>query len=285
LGGYPARCRNVRALHAASSTPSTEAARPLDPASIHVLAIGACPPWRPKIKVCAHDAAQFAEVARDRIGVPADQIMTLINEEATAPAVRAAFARLQESMPRGSTVIVYYVGHGMLLPKGRTDGDAEETFLLWTAAFPFAALYAVQAGIWMTDAELGALIGALPAESAIVILDTCDASGADGALLSAPSRPKPTHTALMVSSRAHEIAFADLTSAIFTRNLVEAMRSRVPTLHEAFLLAQKETAAEAALRCEAAVVGGFIAEGCTLQDPELVDPSGLTNRIRLNGER
>lgn len=266
----------------AIGTPTTQAADPLDPASIYVLAVGSCPPWLPKIRVCRHDVVQFAEAARDLIGVPANQITTLPDEEATATAVRAAFANLQGSMPPGSTIVVYYVGHGMLLPKrGGADGGTEETFLLWSASFPFAALYAAQAGIWMTDAELGGLIDALPAESALVILDTCDASGADSAILSDPSRSKLAQVALMASSRAHEIAFADLTSATFTRNLVEAMRTRVPTLHEAFLLAQKETAAEAALRCEGALASGSAGEDCTPQDAELVDPSGITQRIRL----
>jgi uncharacterized caspase-like protein len=218
---------------------------------------------------------------RDLIGVPANQITTLIDEEATATAVRAAFAKLRDSMPQGSTIIVYYVGHGMLLPKsGKAEGESEETFLLWSASVPFAALYAVQAGIWMTDSALAELIDTLPAESALLVLDTCDASGADGAVLSRPSRSP--QIALMSSSRAHEIAFADLTSATFTRNLVEAMRTRVPTLHEAFLLAQEETAAEAAMRCEGAVASGSAGEDCTPQEPELVDPSGLAKRIRLN---
>jgi hypothetical protein len=51
----------------AGSAAPTEA--PVDPASIHVLAIGSCPPWRPKIRVCKHDVQQFAEAARDLIGV------------------------------------------------------------------------------------------------------------------------------------------------------------------------------------------------------------------------
>jgi len=266
----------------AIATPATPAAKPIDPASIYVLAVGSCPPWRPKIRVCRHDVVQFAEAARDLIGVPANQITTLIDEEAMATAVRSAFANLQGSMPPGSTIVVYYVGHGMLLPKrGGAEGGTEETFLLWSASFPFAALYAAQAGIW-TDAELGGLIDALPAESALVVLDTCDASGADGAVLSRPSRSP--QIALMASSRAHEIAFADLTSATFTRNLVEAMRTRVPTLREAFLLAQKETVAEAAMRCEGAVASGSAGEECTPQEPELVDPSGLAKRIRLNSK-
>lgn len=42
-------------------------------------------------------------------------------------------------------MVVYYVGHGMLTPKdSRADGGAEETLLLWSDSFPFAALYAVQ---------------------------------------------------------------------------------------------------------------------------------------------
>ncbi len=218
------------------------------------------------------------------MGVPSGQITTLVDEQATAPAVREAFAKLKGAMPPDSTVIVYYVGHGMLLPNWSdtaSEGD-EETLLLWSTSFPFAALYAVQAGIWLTGSELARLIEALPAESTLVILDTCEASGADDAIASKPPRMKGREIAIMASSRAHEIAFADLISATFTRNLVEAMRSGVPTLYDAFRLAQRETAAEAELRCEAAAVSG--SEGCTPQDPDLADPSGIAKRIRLDAE-
>jgi len=263
----------------ALGAPETPAAKPIDPAATYVLAVGSCPPWRPKIRVCQHDVVQFAEAARDLIGVPANQITTLTDEEATATAVRAAFAKLRDSMPPGSTIVVYYIGHGMLLPKrSGADGGTEETFLLWSASFPFAALYAAQAGIWMTGAELGGLIDALPAESALVILDTCDASGADSAILSEPSRSKLARVAIMSSSRAHEIAFADASSAVFTRNLVEAMSEGVPTFHDAFLRAQKETKAEAAERC----AGASSRDDCTPQDPGLVDPSEITKRLHLN---
>jgi hypothetical protein len=263
----------------AVATPAAPANR-IDPASIYVLAIGACPPWRP-IKVCRHDVMQFAEAARDLMGVPANQITTLVNEQATADGVRMAIAELRSSMPRGSAVVAYYIGHGMLMPKGGKAGaEAEETLLLWSDSFPFAALYAVQASIWMTGSELGRLIATLPAASTLVILDTCEAAGANGAVLSQPALRKGEQIALMSSSRAHEIAFADLTSAVFTRNLVEAMRT-TSTMHDAFLEAQQETEAEAALRCEAATVSGALGEVCTPQDPTLVDPSGLTQRIVL----
>ena len=88
---------------------------------------------------------------------------------------------------------------------------------------------------------------------------------------------------LITSARAHEIAFADLTSATFTRNFLAAIQSKPPTLYQAFLKAQKQTSAEAAIRCEAAVTTGALEEPCTPQDPELIDPTGLTKRIALNG--
>ena len=74
---------------------------------------------------------------------------------------------------------------------------------------------------------------------------------------------------------------ADLISAVFTRNLVEAMRTEASTLYDAFRTAQKETAAEAATRCEGAAASGSASEDCTPQEPELVDPSEITKRIRL----
>jgi Caspase domain len=267
------------AMGAASAAPSD----PLDPASTYVLAIGSCLPWLPQ-KVCRHDVAQFTDAVQELMGVPPGQITTLVDEQATAPRVREAFAKLKGAMPPDSTIIVYYIGHGMLLPDWSDTASEghEETLLLWSASFPFAALYAVQAGIWLTGSELARLIEALPAESTVVILDTCEASGADGAIVSNPLRATSKAIAVMASSRAHEIAFADLTSAVFTRNLVEAMRSGVPTLYDAFLLAQRETAAEAELRCEAAAVSG--SEECTPQDPDLTDPSGIAKRIRLRVE-
>jgi hypothetical protein len=138
--------------------------------------------------------------------------------------------------------------------------------------------------MWMTGSELSGLIDELPAKDILVILDTCNASGADDEIAPKPARFASKEIALIASSRAHEIAFADLTSAAFTRNLLAAIRSKPPTLYEAFLTAQKETSAEAAIRCEAAATSGAIDEACTPQDPELFDPLGLTKRIELRNE-
>lgn len=263
---------------------AAETANPIDPASIYVLAVGSCPPWRPKIKVCAPDIAKFVDTAKEVMGVSADRITTLVDEEATASAVRAAFTKLGESLPRGSTLIIYYIGHGMLVPAESGGGaETEEALILWSVSAPFAAIHAVQSRIWMTGSELAGFVDELPAKDVLVILDTCDASGADDELAPKPAQFASKEITLMTSARAHEIAFADLTSAAFTRNFLAAIRSRPPTLYDAFLTAQQETSAEAALRCEAAAASGALDEACTPQDPELIDPSGLTKRIRLNG--
>ena len=264
---------------------AAEVANPIDPASIYVLAVASCPPWRDKIKICAPDLAKFVDTAKAVMGVSADHVTILVDENATAPAVRAAFAKLKDSLPQGSTLIVYYIGHGMLVPARSGGGDeTEEALILWSASSPFAAIHAVHSGMWMTGSELSGLIDELPAKDILVILDTCNASGADDEIAPKPVRFASKEIALIASSRAHEIAFADLTSAAFTRNLLAAIRSKPPTLYEAFLTAQKETSAEAAIRCEAAATSGAIDEACTPQDPELFDPSGLTKRIELRNE-
>lgn len=256
---------------------------PIDPASIYVLAIGTCPPWRDKIKICAPSVAQFVETAEKAMGISPDRITTLIDEDATAPSVRATFGKLRETLPRGSTLIVYYIGHGMLV-SAESDGkdEAEEAFILWSTSAPFAAIQAVHSGTWMTGSELSRLVDELPAKDILIILDTCEASGADEEIAPRSAQLARQEVTLIASARAHEIAFADLISAAFTRNFLAAIRSGSSTLHDAFLAAQKETSAEAMLRCEAAVTSGALDEACTPQDPELIDPSGLTKRIRLS---
>jgi len=92
--------------------------------------------------------------------------------------------------------------------------------------------------------------------------------------------------AVIASSRVNEIAFADQTAAIFTRNLIEGIRAApVPTLHDAFLLAQKETAAEAATRCLDVATPVSADEDCTPQDAELRDAAGVTERMRLGSRQ
>jgi hypothetical protein len=257
--------------------------RPFDPAAIHVLAIGSCPPWRPDFNDCERDVSLFTEAVRDTIGVPPDQIITLVDEQATAIAVRQTFLQLQTSMAEGSVIIVYYNGHGTLLPKG--DGaqdEMQETFLLWSESAPFAALYAVHAGIWMTDRELAQLIGTLPIRDALVVLDTCYALGASNEMMVRADGSELEGVALMASSLAHERSWASKQSAIFTRNLVNAMRSGSATLHEAFQKAGPGTVAEAAELC--ADPGSIRSGGdCAPQDPALVDPDGITGRFHLIG--
>jgi hypothetical protein len=172
----------------------------------------------------------------------------------------------------------------MLVPSQSASGDkTEEAFILWSDSSPFAAIHSVHAGIWMTGSELGGLIEELPVKDILVILDTCEASGADEAITVKTAKVEKNELALITSARAHEIAFADLTSATFTRNFLDAIQAKPPTLYQAFLKAKKETSDEAALRCDAAVTSGALEEPCTPQDPELIDPTGLTKRIALDG--
>ena len=75
-------------------------ANPIDPATIYVLAVASCPLWRDKIKICAPDLAKFVDTAKAVMGVSADHVTILVDENATAPAVRAAFAKLKDSLPQ-----------------------------------------------------------------------------------------------------------------------------------------------------------------------------------------
>ena len=83
----------------------------------------------------------------------------------------------------------------------------------------------------------------------------------------------------MASSLAHEDAWFDDRQAIFTGNLVAAMRSGVPTLYEAFLAAKSETTSEAAALCGASKTSPR--GPCLPQEPILIDPFAIARQLKL----
>ncbi|QSZ43158.1 hypothetical protein GJV85_13360 (plasmid) [Sulfurimonas aquatica] len=60
-----------------------------------------------------NSALSFIEVAKKALGVPQNQIIRLINEEATAASIKDQLRYLSKRVPKGDTIYFYYSGHGV----------------------------------------------------------------------------------------------------------------------------------------------------------------------------
>ncbi len=79
----------------------------------------------PRAEFAAADAALVREYLTAMIGYPEDHVLTLLNEKATrADLVHAVERWLPERAKKGSTVLVYFAGHGTAHPK------TQEAYLL-----------------------------------------------------------------------------------------------------------------------------------------------------------
>ncbi|GEM_PF-1166748 len=252
----------------------------IDPKKTYVLAIGCCVPWR-GLRTCRDTVRLFVEAATARLGIPPENILTVVDEQATYEGVANGFTWLSRKSGPDKTIIVYYNGHGTLLPEGSDSGDPEYVFILWSKEFPFAGLQAVLAHIWMNDLEFSALVDKVPGKAKLVIADTCHALGAWEDL-----HPKGTKidyglkgAALIAASEAGQLAFSTPKYALFTKEMVAAMNSGVGNLKDAFDLAQRKTRKESRIMCsdlrKKTSKLDCIEQGPTLEDPQNIVPRFL----------
>ncbi|MDE2490831.1 MAG: caspase family protein [Elusimicrobia bacterium] len=136
----------------------------------------------PEARYGARDADDFARYAEDVLGVPKDNVILLTGDKAArTDLVKYVEEWLPKNVEKDSRVYFYYSGHGAPDPLDGTaylvPWDGDPSFLRSTA-FPLARLY--------RD------LGALPAESVVVFLDSCFSGEGDRSLLAANVRPLVT---------------------------------------------------------------------------------------------
>ena len=249
----------------------------LDPEKTYVLAISCCVPWNGP-RTCRDTVRLFVDAATVRLGIPPENILTVVDERATYEGVANGFKWLSRKSGPDKTIVVYYNGHGALLPEGSGRGDPEYVFVLWSKKFPFAGLYAVLAHIWMNDRQFSAFVNCVPAKAKLVIADTCHAVGAGEDLY--PKGRKIDYgleeAALMAAAEVGGPAFSAPKYALFTRELVAAMNSGVNSLKEAFDTARRKTMKESKIICrnlpEKISEVDCIEQRPTLEDPENIAP-------------
>ncbi len=248
----------------------------LPPADIHVLAIGVCPPWQPEPGNCAENVSLFVDTLVDFMQVPRVNVHTVLCAQATLEGVRRGFDRLRETSTGESGVIVYFNGHGVILPVGRDGRLHEEVFCLWSEEYPFAGIYAVMAGIWMRAGEFAELLNSVPARAKVMIADTCHAGEIWDEL---PEQTKIEYglegAALLAAARAGGYALSGPKHTIFTQSLCKAMRGGAKNLRQAFEIAQPETTALSRPLCTSHSLARATLL-CTEQIPTINDPGQVT---------
>ena len=171
-----------------------------------------------------YDAERFAEMARTTLGVPEDNIHTLLDERAGKSDIAKQIRWLQSNVPAGGRIYVYFSGHGAPDPTSGVsyivpyDGDPQ---------------YLTESAIKMSE-----MLGDLEktkAKDVLAIADSCF-SGAGGRSVLAPgTRPlvrvqevKTTaRVALLSASSGAEISgpSADGRGGLFSKYLIDAIGS------------------------------------------------------------
>jgi hypothetical protein len=112
-------------------------------------------------------------------GYPDQNVILLLDAQATLEGLRGALAALAERASPNSTVFIYISGHGARLEQGRDQG--EYILPVDARAIPPAATPELLASSALSGAEFSAALQAVPARKVVVVFDCCH-SGGVGAL-------------------------------------------------------------------------------------------------------
>jgi hypothetical protein len=152
----------------------------------------------------------------DLCGYPPNHVQVIVEEQATADKIRAALQTLAQSTNSQSTVLVYFSGHG-----GRAVDDQGQwhTYLCPRDANPTDL-----AGTAIPGIEFTAMIGQIPAQKLLIVLDCCHAAGSadlkapGGHLLWKAGLSEDYYTALTSGSGRVIIASSKETEYSFVRD-------------------------------------------------------------------
>ena len=133
----------------------------------------------PKADYATHDAQTMTEYLTKVLGYPEENVITLLNDHASNVDLVKYFEKwLPNNVEKGSTVFVYYSGHGAPDPKSGSaylvPYDGDPSFIDETG-YSLKRMYAA--------------LGKLPAKEIIVAIDSCFSGAGDRSVIAKGSRP------------------------------------------------------------------------------------------------
>ena len=133
----------------------------------------------PKADYATHDAQTMTEYLTKVLGYPEENVITLLNDHASNVDLAKYFEKwLPNNVEKGSTVFVYYSGHGAPDPKSGSaylvPYDGDPSFIDETG-YSLKRMYAA--------------LGKLPAKEIVVALDSCFSGAGGRSVIAKGSRP------------------------------------------------------------------------------------------------
>lgn len=210
--------------------------------------------------IAATDAEAVAAALKDPAvcGYPAEQVTLLTDESATREGVLSALAGLSARLTAESTLLVFYVGHGVYGTEGTYNLSTHDSELKGAR---------LKEGTGVRDAELIAALRAIKAARVLLLFNSCHSgelapSFAPGEGLDAAAPPEEVRTALLstgegritiTACRSEQLSWVGRGAlSIFTQAVVSGLRGGAPNnhgyisvfgLYESVYFAAKEAAA------------------------------------------
>tara|TARA_R110002072_G_scaffold38314_20_gene111051 strand:- start:26200 stop:27225 length:1026 start_codon:yes stop_codon:yes gene_type:complete len=186
--------------------------------------IGALP------QAVGHDVDDIVNVLCNpaAIGLPPHMVTRLVDAEANADAIRAAFDDFSARLPEDATFLFYFSGHG----ERTRDGSGEQSWLLPHDVDPSRL-----ADTALSSTEIRRRLAGIAAERQVLMIDACHAGGIGSAKCTGGYTPKGfgrsgidalaqgAGLALLTSSRADEVSIIlrGERNSVFTTALLEAL--------------------------------------------------------------
>jgi hypothetical protein len=254
----------------------------------HILGIGNCPLWNPQSgEVCKHSLEKVVEALAPRVDAGPGHMHLLINEGASAAALKRKATELSNQLGERDRLIIY-----ANLPLGLSEKekgkDAPGYVLeLWAEKKPETSVDAISSGTWISASAFAGMLHTIPAAEIILVLDTNNSHAInmlllDGHNVDLKERPE----ALVSSSGAGQAAnySADRTISLFAKHLALALQETDGSLLEIMSLAAAGTR-QAAIPICAALMENLAQSGTQpancAQIPEIHDPDDLLSRTML----
>jgi hypothetical protein len=198
------------------------------------------------LKYAAEDARAFAQYLTEDVGVPADHIKILLNNQATALKIKDALGDfLKKTAKKEDEVIIYFAGHGAVEDDSSSpDGDGLSKYLLAWDTDP-KSLYST--GLPMD--EIARIFGRINAERVIYIGDTCYSGASGGRTILARATRATLSDKFMerlsagkgriiiTASGSNEVSLEDekLQHGIFTYYLLEGLKGKADFDKDGFI--------------------------------------------------